>query len=87
MSEPMTKQRSSIDLDDFEREMRGTHHHDYNDPLAELARLVGEQPDPYGDVFAREAQAGAHPSAAERHDGQPRTRLRGGNPADAAVLR
>ncbi len=60
MSEPVTKQRPTVNLDDFEREMRDAHHHN-DDPLAELARLVGEQHDPYGDVFAREAQAPAYP--------------------------
>ncbi len=59
MSEPVTKQRPTVDLDDFEREMRGSHFHN-DDPLAELARLVGEQHDPYRDVFAREAQAPAY---------------------------
>ena len=65
MSEPMAKQRPSIDLDDFEREMRGAQHYHNDDPLAELARLVGEQPDPYGDVFAREAQAPAQPASSQ----------------------
>lgn len=73
MSEPVTKQRPTVDLDDFERVMRDAHYH-HDDPLAELARLVGEQPDPYGDVFAREAVAPAHQaqaypaSAAASHD-------------------
>lgn len=55
MSEPVTKQRPTIDLDDFERRLRQASNVRDDDPLAELARLVGEQPDPYGDVFAREA--------------------------------
>ena len=67
MSETVARHRPSIDLDDFERRMRqstapqspahpqGAPYED--DPLAELARLVGEQHDPYGDVFAREAVA------------------------------
>lgn len=59
MSESVTKQRPTVDLDDFERELRDARYH-HDDPLAELARLVGEQPDPYGDVFAREAEAPAH---------------------------
>lgn len=69
MSEPVTKQRSTVDLDAFEREMRDAGHYHRDDPLAELARLVGEEHDPYGDVFAREASAPA-PSAygAAAHD-------------------
>ena len=63
MSEPVTKKRPTVDLDDFEREMRDAHYHN-DDPLAELARLVGEQPDPYGDVFARETAATATPAYA-----------------------
>ena len=58
MNEPVSKQRPTVDLDDFERQMRDAQH--YDDPLAELARLVGEQSDPYGDVFAREAAAPVH---------------------------
>ncbi len=67
MSEPVTKQRPTVDLDDFEREMRDAHYH-HDDPLAELARLVGEQPDPYGDVFAREESAPAHAYAGPSSD-------------------
>ena len=72
MSEPVTKQRPTVDLDDFEREMREAQHYHPDDPLAELARLVGEQHDPYGDVFAREAQAPAHsaPATAAHQDGR-----------------
>ena len=71
MSETVARQRPSVDLDDFERRLRqaqsearpeqppvqaaaGSNGYD-DDPLAELARLVGERHDPYGDVFAREA--------------------------------
>ena len=57
MSEPVTKQRPSVDLDDFERRLREQAHPHDDDPLAELARLVGDRHDPYGDVFAREAVA------------------------------
>lgn len=58
MSEPVTRQRPSIDLDAFERHLDDPHagHHD-DDPLAELARLVGDPRDPYENVFAQEALA------------------------------
>ena len=69
MSETVARQRPTVDLDDFERRLReaqaapqqgqgsqhdGSRGYD-DDPLAELARLVGERHDPYGDVFAQEA--------------------------------
>ena len=57
MSEPVTKQRPTVDLDAFERRLRDSVHSHEDDPLAELARLVGDRHDPYGDVFAREAAA------------------------------
>ncbi len=62
MSEPVMKQRPSVDFDEFERSIRDSTraprapvrgHED--DPLAELARLVGTHHDPYGDVFAQES--------------------------------
>jgi hypothetical protein len=53
MSEPAAKQRQMIDLDEFERRLsrspapvRGG-----DDPLAELARLVGGGEDRFGDLF------------------------------------
>ena len=71
MSEIVARQRPSVDLDDFERRLRqsqggpkqeqaaqqrpGTPHGYDDDPLTELARLVSQQHDPYGDVFAQEA--------------------------------
>jgi hypothetical protein len=63
MSEPVVKHRPTVDLDQYERRLRDSSHpHSHEeDPLAELARLVGEQPDPYGDVFAQEARP--HPAA------------------------
>lgn len=68
MSEPVAKERPIVDLDDFERRLRQRDHHN-EDPLAELARLVGETSDPYGDVFAREpAPEADFPS----HDFNPR---------------
>ena len=57
MSEPVTKQRPTVDLDDFERRLHEQARPHDDDPLAELARLVGERHDPYGDVFAHEAVA------------------------------
>ncbi len=60
MSETVARQRPPVDLDDFERRFRQTQrpaHED--DPLAELARIVGDEPDPYGAVFAQPA-APAH---------------------------
>lgn len=62
MSETVARHRPSIDLDDFERRLQAQaqrlHHED--DPLAELARIVGEQHDPYGDVFAQTPAAPRH---------------------------
>jgi hypothetical protein len=53
MSEPIVKRRPMIDLEEFERRLRKPL--DVNqgddDPLAELARFVGEQDDPYKTVF------------------------------------
>ncbi len=75
MSEPVVKQRPSIDLDDFERRLRQPRVGDQareDDPLAELARLVGEPYDPFNEVFAREAASG--PSRTQtgdrHHDGR-----------------
>ena len=68
MSEPVTKQRPTVDLDDFERRLREQAHHHDDDPLAELARLVGDRHDPYGDVFAREAVAAPAAYQPEHHD-------------------
>ena len=54
MSEPVAKQRPMINLDEFERRLRqpaaAPQRHD-DDPLAELARLVGSEQDPYQTVF------------------------------------
>jgi hypothetical protein len=57
MNEPVAKQRRSIDIEEFERYMREattSPRAGEEDPLAELARLVGHNPDPYGDVFAHQ---------------------------------
>src|SRR6202047_3372576 len=53
MSEPIVKRRPMIDLEEFERRLRkplDVNHGD-DDPLAELARFVGEHEDPYKAVF------------------------------------
>ncbi|MGA7385280.1 MAG: hypothetical protein WBW81_11500, partial [Methylocella sp.] len=53
MSEPIVKRRPMIDLEEFERRLRkplGANQGD-DDPLAELARFVGDQEDPYKAVF------------------------------------
>lgn len=83
MSEPVTKRRPMIDLDEFERRLRqpsATSRMSDDDPLAELARLVGGQDDPYKAVFGtpprgqsqspRAAQVGA--GGYRDPDGQPR---------------
>ncbi len=57
MSEP-AKIRPMIDLDEFERRLRQpSAPKTTEDPLAELARLVGQGKDPFRDVFAHKAPA------------------------------
>jgi hypothetical protein len=54
MSEPVARHRPMIDLDEFERRLRRPSvapPQSEEDPLAELARLVGNEHDPYQDVF------------------------------------
>ncbi len=53
MSEPIVKRRPMIDLEEFERRLRKplAANQGDDDPLAELARFVGEQEDPYKTVF------------------------------------
>jgi hypothetical protein len=53
MSESLAKQRSMIDLDEFERRLRrpATPNPSEEDPLAELARLVNGGEDPYRNMF------------------------------------
>ena len=61
MSETVARQRPPVDLDDFERRFRETQRpaqdsaYLSDDPLAELARIVRDEPDPYGEVFAQPA--------------------------------
>ena len=75
MSETVARHRPSTDLDEYERR-RDSHSqrnaHD-DDPLAELARLVGEQHDPYGDVFAQ-GPASVHPPEDLRPSYEPHGR-------------
>jgi hypothetical protein len=67
MSEPAAKPRHStdlrqaIDLDDFERRLRDqpVGAEPNPDPLAELARLVGGENDPFKNMFAEQAPAAA----------------------------
>src|SRR3984893_16476894 len=53
MSKPVVKARPMIDLEEFERRLRKplAANQGDDDPLAELARFVGEQEDPYQTVF------------------------------------
>ena len=53
MSEPIVKRQPMIDLEEFERRLRKplAASQGDDDPLAELARFVGEQEDPYKTVF------------------------------------
>ena len=66
MSEPVAKERPPVDYDAYERRFGSPDHHE--DPLAELARLVGEHHDPYQDVFADEAMAQHAPAAQHGYD-------------------
>src|ERR1700730_9080162 len=52
-SEPIVTRRPRIDLEEFERRLRKplAANQGDDDPLAELARFVGEQEDPYKTVF------------------------------------
>lgn len=51
-----TAKRPSLDLDEFERRLRGPVLPRQDDPLAELARLVGQE-DPFRDIFAGKPKA------------------------------
>ncbi len=57
MSEPVARQRPMIDLDEFERRLRrpAAVPQPNEDPLAELARLVGGEQDPFHGVFKEKA--------------------------------
>ena len=72
MSEPIVKRRPMIDLEEFERRLRkplaGNHGDD--DPLAELARFVGAQEDPYKTVFEPLSRLPAGTSRREPDQGE-----------------
>jgi hypothetical protein len=69
MSEPAAKQRQMINLDEFERRLGrpATPPKGGEDPLAELARLVGATEDRFNAVFQ------ARPAAASRAPAEPRS--------------
>jgi hypothetical protein len=71
MTEPAMRQRQAIDLDEFERRLRAAPPPSKaaDDPLAELARLVG-QDDPFKQVFAEQP-----PQAGGRGRVEPRVEL------------
>lgn len=59
MSEPVARQRPMIDLDEFERRLRrpaAAPPQRNEDPLAELARLIDGEQDPYQSVFQEKSQ-------------------------------
>ncbi len=58
MSEPAAKPRPMIDLDEFERRLRrpAAAPQSQEDPLAELARLVGGHEDPFKSVFEQDGR-------------------------------
>lgn len=63
MSEPVARQRPMIDLDEFERRLRrpaASPPLRNEDPLAELARLVGDEKDPYRGMFQEELFQESH---------------------------
>lgn len=64
MSEPVARQRPMIDLDEFERRLRWPAASPppprNDDPLAELARLVGDEKDPYRGMFQEELRRENH---------------------------
>jgi hypothetical protein len=88
MSEPIAKRRPMIDLDEFERRLRhpsSASRAQEDDPLAELARLVGSQDDPYKAMFVPEnpQPAPVRPSdAGQDLDAAPRTLRQRFTPAE-----
>ena len=81
MSEPVVKSRQPVDLEEFERRLRGPDREkaQHEDPLAELARLVEGGHDPFDGVFAKPVAARAPqptmapPSVQLHHDDMPHT--------------
>jgi hypothetical protein len=74
MSESLAKPHTMIDLDEFERRLRrpAATQRTNGDPLAELARLVGDQQDPFDAVFKEPVppRMVPDPSQAPRRDEQ-----------------
>lgn len=78
MSEPVAKRRPMIDLDEFERRLRqpsASSKMAEDDPLAELARLIGGQDDPYKAMFGTEkpSASAARTDAGIDTEGPPRS--------------
>jgi SPOR domain len=70
MRDTVAKRRPLIDLEQFERRLRqpSSANRGEEDPLAELARLVGGQEDPYKAVFEPKAHAfAANQSESDNH--------------------
>lgn len=69
MSESLAKQRSMIDLDEFERRLHrpAAPTRSDEDPLAELARLVSGNEDPYGAMFAASRAPAVPPQQQESY--------------------
>lgn len=76
MSEPVAKQRPMINLDEFERRLRRPAQSQQrgDDPLAELARLVGTDQDPYQRVFQDGPQGRSQPQGMSQPRQQPELR-------------
>ncbi|MDF2115673.1 SPOR domain-containing protein [Roseiarcaceae bacterium H3SJ34-1] len=74
MSQAAAKPRDPIDLEEFERKLRGSAPDaKYSeDPLQELSRLIGAQPDPFDQLFA----AGNQPAQQTQPHAQPHSELR-----------
>ncbi len=82
MSEPVARQRPIINLDEFERRLRqpAATSSRKEDPLAELARLVGGEHDPYQGVFEDNPQADfqqANFQDDDRNSSKIRAKIRG----------
>src|SRR6185437_13440199 len=76
MSEPVAKQRPMINLDEFERRLKrpAPSSQGGDDPLAELARLVGNEQDPYQRVFQERPQGRPQPQGMSQLRPQPELR-------------
>lgn len=74
MSQAAAKPRNPIDLEEFERKLRGSAPDAKygEDPLQELSRLIGAQPDPFDQLFA----AGNPAAQQSQQHSQPQSELR-----------